>query len=106
MLAHNATNVPPTTTDYPLVTPRKRQRLHRGPRVEYSAIDRRRAAPDTMQPMVREVYETLVEHGPLLLAEIIARTGLVRNTVRFAVQVLRQAGLVDSEKLARRARTR
>jgi len=71
------------------------------PRVQYVALGGKRRPSPLMQPKVREVYRVLHTYGPLVLSELIAvlGDGFDRNTLRFAIQVLRQAGLVKSEAL-------
>ncbi len=77
-----------------------RHRL-RANRVHYVPLGGRRRAPGTMQPKVRKVYETLVSEGPLTIVDLGENlgAGFERNTLRFAVQVLRQAGLIESGRL-------
>jgi hypothetical protein len=79
---------------------RRAARAPRQPRVRYTAVDKRRAPAATMQPRVRRVYTTLAKAGPLTHTDLQSRLGkdFPYNTIRYAVQILRQAGLVDSER--------
>jgi len=77
------------------------QFLDHRPRVMYVALGGKRKPSPLMQPKVREVYRVLHAYGPLVLSELRAALGdgFDRNTLRFAIQVLRQAGLVKSEPI-------
>lgn len=92
----------PTYDDasYHAATRRSRAKAPRHPRVHYVAVDRRRVPARQMQPRVRRVYTTLVKAGPLTHTDLQSRLGkdFEYNTIRYAVQILRQAGLVDSER--------
>lgn len=74
-------------------------RVKRRPRVQYVAIGGKRKPSVLMQPKVREVYEALDNGGPATMLDLEGSlVGMDRNTLRFAIQVLRQAGMVDSER--------
>jgi DNA-binding transcriptional ArsR family regulator len=67
------------------------------PRVHYRAIGAKNQPSHLMQPKVREVYKAIASEGPLTMEQLDHRLDMDRNTLRFAIQVLRQAALVTSE---------
>lgn len=68
--------------------------------VEYVAIGGKRQPSELMQPKVRRVYQALETKGPMNLPALQKEMGddFPRNTIRYAIQILRQAGMVKSER--------
>jgi DNA-binding transcriptional ArsR family regulator len=67
--------------------------------VEYVAVGDGQPAA-TMQPKVRLVYTVLRDRGAMTLPELQEAMGedFPRNTIRYAIAILRQAGLVESRR--------